>query len=204
MKLSEITNDKIKELTDAQKTAIVYGEIPQYGGHYDAGLILGTEPAGAKHRAEAAARFYFDGYVDFLIPSGGVLHAVGGKKISECDYMAEILKSLGVPDSAIILENSARNTKENFLCGILEICRRFELENIKGIAVITEPYHLRRGVALAGWLLPKNFNIGRYTEDFDKEKNGWVNDERLQTIVCNEIKYTKSLVDNGCIPDIEF
>ena len=121
MKLSQITTEQIKLLSDEQLNSIVFGgegaDNVTDGGCADVALLLGTRPDIAKERAEAAAELYLGGRVRHIIPTGGVEWETDGRTVSEARYMADILCSLGVPEDAITLEEEARTTKENMIFG---------------------------------------------------------------------------------------
>ena len=166
MKLSQITTEQIKLLSDEQLNSIVFGgegaNNVMDGGCADVALLLGTRPDIAKERAEAAAELYLGGRVRHIIPTGGVEWETDGRTVSEARYMADILCSLGVPEDAITLEEEARTTKENMIFGTLQINRRLRLQHTKTCMIVTSASHLRRSLALAGLLLPRSMAISGF------------------------------------------
>jgi uncharacterized SAM-binding protein YcdF (DUF218 family) len=80
-----------------------------------AGLTNEGEPNWAlSRRSEHAAELWKNGYAPMIICTGGV-----GRNViiprSEADGCREVLMREGVPDSAIILEDTSRSTEENAL-----------------------------------------------------------------------------------------
>ena len=69
----------------------------------------GSPSPALQRRAMAAADLYLRGQVDQIIASGGVPRA--GR--SEADVISEVCVQAGVPASAILIEDTSRNTLEN-------------------------------------------------------------------------------------------
>ena len=82
MKLSQITTQQIKQLSDEQLHSIVFGgegaDNVMDVGCADVALLLGTRPDIAKERAAAAAELYLGGSVRHIIPTGGVEWEIDG------------------------------------------------------------------------------------------------------------------------------
>jgi uncharacterized SAM-binding protein YcdF (DUF218 family) len=88
-------------------------------------LFIGHEPEKADvilvpgspfpEPAERAAGLFYAGYAPLIAPSGNcwIFHRSGGKRVSECERMAQALASAGVPRSALLWESRARHTLEN-------------------------------------------------------------------------------------------
>ncbi len=90
--------------------------LPEAGDHFDAIVVLGCRvvPGGApsfalERRARHAARLYHAGLAPRIITTGGV----GDFPPSEADVAARVLRSAGVPDSAILREDASTSTQEN-------------------------------------------------------------------------------------------
>ena len=159
MKLSQITAEQIKNLSDSELFEIVFGGTCDDGSCADVALLLGTRPSIAKERAEAAAALYLAGRVKYIIPTGGVTWDIDGKKISEARFMADVMLSIGVPEEAIILEEEATTTKENMIFGTLQINRRLKIQFTKSCMIVTSASHLRRSLALAKLYRPRSIKI---------------------------------------------
>ncbi len=131
----------------------------------------GTEPAisprttveinGAGDRVIYAAEVYRDGKSEKILLSGGSIEWLGDGNTTPADDMAALLLDMGIPQEALILENTSRNTYENALY-TKEI---LEAEGIEQILLVTSAMHMPRAVALfenQGFdviPLPTDFNV---------------------------------------------
>lgn len=116
---------------------------------YDYGILLGgfsgknlrnneIEFHDSADRFLQTLRLYKQGVIaKILVSSGSANLFVKGPK--EADDVAVYLKQTGVPDSAVIIENNSRNTRENLLYS-------FKLINNKNarILIITSAWHILR------------------------------------------------------------
>jgi len=127
-------------------------EIPQA----DAIIVLGggTEPAisprknvemnSAGDRVFAAAQLYREGKASILILSGGNIDWLSNGGSTPADQMAEILTFLGVPSSAMILENASKNTYENAVNTKAIIAEN----SFETVLLVTSAMHMPRSVML--------------------------------------------------------
>ena len=157
MKLSEIDKEALMALSDEQKWNIACGGVRDDGESAETALLLGGRPARAVERALAAARLYQEGRVNVIVASGGVEWDYQGERISEARLMDRILRREGVPEEAIILENEARTTIENMIYGTLQISRRYD-NFLDRVIIVTSVSHMKRSLALAKALLPRNID----------------------------------------------
>jgi uncharacterized SAM-binding protein YcdF (DUF218 family) len=109
----------------------------------DAILTLGSfDPQAAVHAASL---------------SGGIAHRGGvldtGWDRSEARVFADAAIGEGVPEAAILLEDRAQNTGDNFVLG-LEVAGRAGLRP-KKLLVVAKPYMTRRGFATGRKLVPE-------------------------------------------------
>lgn len=125
--------------------------------HYDIGLLLGgfsgynneTQSLKAQFsgdRLVQTIRLYHQGKIDKILMSGGNA-SVLKKGLPEAIYTAEFLKSIRIPDSAIIIEKDSRNTKENFEY-VAKLLKGLDKSNAK-VLVITSAWHIPRAKLLA-------------------------------------------------------
>ena len=128
------------------------------GGPADAALVLGyaLDPAGHPQpsmiaRVDRAVALYKNRRVPVLVVSGGA--PVAGQR--EAWAMRDLLVARGVPDSAVILEDRARSTDENFACGLPILARR----GAHRVLVVTEPWHMPRALLEAGRHLPDGITL---------------------------------------------
>lgn len=96
----------------------------------------------ASDREWHGARLYQAGKAPFLILTGGYNPQFSAT--SSAETMRRFMSDLGVPDSAMVLEDQARNTTENALF-TAQILRD---RGIKRILLVTSALHMPRSVAL--------------------------------------------------------
>jgi uncharacterized SAM-binding protein YcdF (DUF218 family) len=90
---------------------------------------------GYEERAQYAVELYKKGCARYIVFSSGYMYL-----FKETLVMKALAVSLGVPESAIILENRASNTYENAIC-IKEIS---DNARWKSILLLSSPYHMLR------------------------------------------------------------
>jgi uncharacterized SAM-binding protein YcdF (DUF218 family) len=93
-------------------------------------------------RAKWAVELYKKGIAPVIICSGGL----GPYLPTEAEAACDLAQSLGVPESAIILETQARSTEETSLY-VAEIMRG---RGWSSAVVVSDGYHLARTVMLFG------------------------------------------------------
>lgn len=109
-------------------------------------LVLGSfDPKAAAH----AAKLWHAGLAPTVILSGGVAHKGGlldtGWDQPEARVFADVAAGEGVPRAAMLLEERAQNTFENFTLG-KAVAEQAGLRPRK-ILVVAKPYMTRRGFA---------------------------------------------------------
>ncbi len=95
----------------------------------------GKAGEGYEERVQYAVQLYRNGYAEHIIFSSGYMYV-----FKEPLVMKALAMSLGVPESAIILEDKAKNTYEN----IIFTKEILETKRWNKILVISAPYHMRR------------------------------------------------------------
>ena len=130
--------------------------------HYDFGIVLtgigGTDNGpddrvyfgrGAE-RVTHTLQLYKLGIINNILISGGSGKLTEVPK-QEADYLADAFRLMGVPDSAIVIENQSRNTHES----AVEVIKMLKQRTSPGkCLLITSSYHLRRSdacYAREGW-----------------------------------------------------
>ncbi len=112
------------------------------GGNIQGNRANWFEPynrATATDRVDRAAELYFAGRAPKIILSGGALEG----RVSDARAMARTLRQKGVPESAVILENEARNTYENALLTQSLLASM----GLKTVLVVTSALHMPRAMA---------------------------------------------------------
>jgi len=101
--------------------------------------------------ADYAVQLYHEGYAPYIIFSGGVIRPEGELRNSipksEAAAFFDIAMQHGVPANAILLENEATNTGENFIYA-RKLLKEKKL-NFKSFILIQKPYMVRRTYATA-------------------------------------------------------
>lgn len=171
--------------------AIPFAEIKE---PYEVGIILSgavnmyKSPMDRVHIPKAAdrmlhaAELYHRGLVKRFIITGGYPEP-RGQVADEATDMQHILRICQVPDSAIILEPLAKNTRENALNTAAILQEQFP--DIEKPLLITSAFHMRRSIACfnkAGIeVVP--FSTDFYTIDADKSPLGiafWPREDAFQ------------------------
>ncbi len=89
------------------------------------------------------AKLYQDGLAPLIIVSGGRIQWFGGGD-SEAQDMAEILKLVGIPSKAIILEPNSLNTYQN----AAYTKKILQEKGINKILLVTSAFHMPRSLAI--------------------------------------------------------
>jgi len=93
-------------------------------------------------RTRHAGELYVRGLADLLVPTGGE----GTHPPGEAIVMSGILREMGVPEAAILREDTARSTWESAV-RVAEIAHN---RAVGGVLVVTDPLHCVRTVASFG------------------------------------------------------
>ncbi len=203
MKISSVSPEALYALPVVQKWDIVCGNIRDDGATAPVALLLGTAPSGAILRAKAAADLFQAGCVSYIVPSGGVLWEHEGEQISEADLMARVLRESGVPEEAIICEREARTTKENMICGTLQINRRLSFAKIDRVIIVTSVEHMRRSIALAKTYLPRKVKVFAYPAPLPCPKEEWLCEKGNVEKLNKEMRLLQKLVKEHYTEDFE-
>jgi len=118
---------------------------------YDIGILLGGFSGVNERNSQIAFGFtndrllqtialYKKGVINKILITGGSANLID-KEIKEADLVKDYLKVIGIPDSAVIIENQSRNTLENakFSKQIIN-----QLDPNAKILVITSAWHVPR------------------------------------------------------------
>jgi len=116
--------------------------------------------------AVCAAALWRAKFAPIIIMSGGVAHRgtllETGWGRSEAQVFADVAVKEGVPSQAIILEDRAQNTGENFSC-TRALAEKLGLK-INSLIVVAKPYMTRRGFATGRQVWPE-VALRLYCED---------------------------------------
>lgn len=101
-----------------------------------------TPNAVFRERLNHAITLYEAGYADTILLTGGYSP---GNEHSDAYIAGEYLKSLGIPEDAVILEEKSTITQEN-----LEFAKEImETENLSTCILVSDPLHMKRSMMMA-------------------------------------------------------
>ena len=117
--------------------------------------------------------------------------------------MARVLRENGVPEEAIILDNMARTTVENMLCGAIAIHRKLRFSKTNSVIIVTSVEHMRRSLGLAKAYLPRKVEISAYPAFYAIPKEEWLLSEDNVKLLNNSLRYIRDLVLQNTMEDFE-
>lgn len=200
MWVSKITE---KDLTPEIVDRLLYEGLEDTGENVDCIIVLGSIKA-AKYRVPAAVEAYHAGRAGKIMLCGGALRTFPGEQHSEAEHMRIKALELGVAEEDIIMENTSQNTIENILCALLELQRSFWLNKVKKVLLVTTTYHMRRSLAIAGYLFPAHIEVVPCpADDTNTKRETWMNTPEGVERAKGEALNIVSCVKNGVIPDFE-
>ena len=152
-------------------------------------------------RLEVAVKLFKDNRAPFILFSGGK-----GKKgvVAEAKIMKDKAISLGIPEEAILTEEESYNTTENVLCSMLVLERKFLLQNIKRLIVVSSPFHIQRLSLTISRYMPRWIDYSFcYDEDSPTSRKNWLNDPIIKKRVEKEANGIVYYAKNKYIDDKE-
>lgn len=147
--------------------------------------------------AVRAAQLYLDGWASLLIFSGGLGNLTAGMwNEPEADKFAKIALEMGVPASAILIENRSTNTGENvqFTQQLLAESGSDPLTFI----LVQKPYMERRTFATFKKNWPeKDFVVTSPQLSFDEYPNEEITQERVTHIMVGDLQRIRIYPEKG-------
>lgn len=206
MKLSEYNENN---LNDSEIEHIVFSNTEDNMLSAEYGIVFGSYQL-QKYRIEKAVELYKQGRIKKLILSGG-----NGGISNECNdnrTEAELMKMLaikmGVKEEDIYLEDKSNNSIENSLNVIKLLNLLANINDIKGLILITSQFHLKRCLAIFKKYFPKDINycLVAALDGFSDKNNWFLSDESWNTgrnLVTFEAKVLIKYAKEGKIFDLE-
>ena len=197
MYLSEYNSENLQK-KDIEKILYSFPEDDEKNG--DCIWVFGS-PKDINERVNKAVELYKNNRAPFILFTGGL-----GKNgtIPEASIMKEKAIKLGIPPEAIITEELSNNTTENILCSMLILERKFLLQNIKRLIVVTSAFHMQRLILTINRYMPKWIE---YSYCYDKNskytKNNWEKSEETIERIKYEAKGIIYYAKNKYIDDKE-
>lgn len=204
-RLCEILTDYSNPVPQAQvelANRILFEDIDDGDEKGDIIMVFGS-PTCTHHRSPKAAQLYFEQRGEYVILSGGKL-SVNGK--SEAENMWEQLRSLGVPNSSIILENESVYTHENVMFSS-DIIRAMFASKPVTILAVTNEYHMRRVMLNFGHYLNMFSTGSRFIpvpcSSTNADRSLWSSSSKGRYIIARECLGLVTYVRAGYLEDIE-
>ncbi len=143
MKLSDISYLQVLFTNKEDKEKIVFDtNYPEVQKECDYGIVFGGVSM-IPYRTSVALDLYNRDLVNKLILTGGIGFFNKDRKTPESYKMYQFLRTMGVPDSDLIIEDHSRTTLENVKL-LLETLRQEPNFEDRTFAVVTSDFHLRR------------------------------------------------------------
>ena len=204
MKLGQLSEEQLCQLTTQQVTKIVYGNWTDDLENYDVALLLGGKALVCRERAEAAAYLWRSGRVQWIVPTGGVKWETELGEISESSLMKHYLLELGVPEDIILQEDEAKTTVENMLYSTILLQRVLKIRSVRKLAVVTSAAHLRRALCHANNYLPRSVKVSGFCiPQPESDAEHWFLDPVQKARTERELLLIWKLIQVGMTPDIE-
>jgi uncharacterized SAM-binding protein YcdF (DUF218 family) len=108
----------------------------------------------------------------------------------EWQALLQAALSGGIPGSAILIEQTSRNTYENFLNSELLIRDKIGWDRLSSVAISTQPVHTRRALMTAAHIFPKHiqFLMLANSDKADIQPSAWWQDEYGKLSVLEELR----------------
>lgn len=157
-------------------------------------MVLGSHDTRV---AEEGARLFLDGMAPLIVFSGGLGNLTS--KIwteTEADKFAAIAQNMGVPRSAMLIENESTNTGENIIF-TQEIFSAHNLDP-RSMILVQKPYMERRTYATAKiYWLDKYLMITSPQISFDNYYNKEIRVEKVISIMVGDLERIRYYHEKG-------
>lgn len=162
----------------------------------DAIFVFGHNNPDVAHHS---AKLFAQERAPVVLVSGGVgpKTELPSEYASEADHYAGILKTRGVPESCIILEDRATNTLENVQFGMTKLIEA--LKDVRSVIAVAVPPLLRRSLLTLRRHYP---NVTVYGSAHDM-RSQWTSDAKRTKRMCGEIDRLRRYSTKGDIAPVE-
>ena len=192
-------NDLTPEVIDR----LLFQGLNDTGEKADCIIVPGSMKA-AQYRVPAAAEIYHAGRSKSMVLCGGKVREFPDGNYSEAEHMCCAALELGIAEEDIILENQSHNTVENIRFAIIELQKKFGLENIQKVILVTTAYHMRRSLAIAQHLFPEHITIiTGPANDTSTRQDNWMYTPVGINRAKNEALKIVNYIQMGIISDFE-
>lgn len=146
-----------------------------------AGVVRGRPSAVFRERINHGVKLYHEGYVDYLIFTGGI----GTRdEQSEAAVARAYAIAQGVPAEAILIEEASTNTVEN-LRHAREIAQTNRLQTF---LIVSTPFHMKRAISIA-----RDLEMEAYTSPTRTIR--WINNvTKTRALMQESVSYMRYLI----------
>ena len=147
--------------------------------------------------AEEAARTFLNGLASILVTSGGYGKVTRDLwHVTEGERFAQIARTMGVPDAAILVEPKAANTGDNVVF-TRQVLQQHGFTPQSGL-LVTKPYMCRRAYATAAKQWPEiRWFVSAPEITFDNYPNDEVPLGRMINLMVGDLQRLKIYGENG-------
>jgi uncharacterized SAM-binding protein YcdF (DUF218 family) len=146
-----------------------------------ADAIVAVSGGETQSRTEEAIKLYQDGWAPLLIFSGAAADPNGP---SNARAMAAIAERAGVPRSAMLLDETSANTREN----ASNVKALIDGQNVDSIILVTSPYHQRRAeITFRRALGPTHAIINHSAIDHRWRRSHWWASDYSRSLTFSEL-----------------
>ena len=204
MYLSQLTRQQALELSDEQKTRIVYSHDFVNDDSAEVAVLLGGAVHLMKTRAYSAYELYRDKRVKKIIPTGEMRKQSEFGYLTEAEIMKSYLVGFGVKEEDILLEPQAKTTVENMIFSALTIYRKYGEKFTDSVIIVTSAAHVNRAVRLAKMYMPSFVKISGYPRATEHDSaEVWMKDEKSRASVDWEVALLWEMARWGRMDDVE-
>lgn len=200
MKVSSLKKD---DLSNYVVDKILYEGLDDRGENGDCIMVLGSRTA-PQYRIPKAVSIYQDKRASKMLLCGGRILETENGHFSEAEIMKRKALELGMLDEGILLEELSMTTKENIICALLELERKFKLSNINKILLVTSNYHMRRCLSMAQTYMPNWIKFSPCpANDINTKRDNWYKSEQGYKKARDEAWKIICYVNEKSIPDFD-
>lgn len=105
---------------------------------------------------DPAIALFTSGLVPTIVVSG---HGPSPQPVAEAVLFRDYAVARGVPTSAILVEETATNTRENFIFSAPLIAAHFGWKRVRRVALVAKPFHMRRAIMTARACWPSHVRL---------------------------------------------
>lgn len=179
-------------MTDAEVTERLFVRDPI--ARSDLALVFGHhEPDVSTLRVEHAASLLLAGHTPKLLLSGGV---TDGTSLSEAEHMARVVRDLGIPNHALLLETESRSTAENLTRSVSLLARENLLPSIRTVHLVSCPWHMRRVSHLARTAFGPAVRLLSSPHGASCTATSWASSAACRARVLAELRLVRHLLGN--------